>query len=135
MFDSRDQIFVSNVKDVTLTKILEIKKADKKQKYLNIEELENQNIIIKCQEMELEIKDDRYYIWTGNLLKDPFSIKGSSCHAIQPELKTIEGKSVLCFDRQLILDMNVCITVDDDDSRPEEASTSNFVSPRAVETG
>ena len=60
--------------------------------------------------MDLEIKEDSY-IWTGNLMQNPFPIKGSSCHDIKPQVRklvrTIEGKLKLCFDRQHILGIDV----------------------------
>ena len=51
------------------------------------------------------------YIWNGDFLGETFTSIGLECYAIQPTLKEVDGQIHFTFDKQLILDLNVGISV------------------------
>ena len=74
------------------------------------------------------------YIWKGDFIGESFRSSGNDCFAIQPELKEVDGRMSFVFDKQLILDLNVSVTIESErHPTPNNATTSSNSSKHLVD--
>ncbi|MCH2406290.1 MAG: hypothetical protein MK200_08885, partial [Nitrosopumilus sp.] len=78
------------------------KKANRKVKMISAEDISNQNISIDAFIMKMECLDNEY-VWTGSFVGEKLKAAGTSCFAIKPTLKEVNGMLTFCFDKQFIL--------------------------------
>ena len=77
---------------------------------MNTDELNAHNVSIDAVILSTE-SNGNDYIWNGDFLDETFTSIGLECYAIQPTLKEVDGQIHFTFDKQLILDLNVGISV------------------------
>lgn len=119
-----DPILVNVKGKLQISKIEVIKRANRKVKFLSVEDLDNQNVQIEACFMKMETIGDQY-VWDGSFIGEKLSVLGSCCFAIKPSIKEINGKLTFCFDKQFILDLNVSVTLESERLSHSLASTSN----------
>ena len=106
-----DPILVSvGNNNLRLAIIKTLKKANRTQKTLNVNQLQNQNVVVDVKLMALETYHN-FYVWNGDDTGKKLTTAGPQCYAIKPELKDINGTIRFAFDKQLILDLQVGLTV------------------------
>ena len=105
-----DPLLISVKEKLQLFKIEAIRVANRKVKSLEVNDLNKANVFIDAKRLKVEEKDG-YYIWLGEFIGEKLRTAGTHCHAIQPELKEIEGRDRFAFDKQFILDYDVALTV------------------------
>lgn len=66
-------------------------------------------------------EENGLYFWTGEVDGKEQTVKGSQCHAIQPDIIEREGSFKFGFDKQFILDLNVSISLR---SKPSTSTTN-----------
>ena len=103
-----DPVLINVKNRLQIAQIKCIKKGNKKVKLLTTDELNAHNVSIDAVILSMESND---YIWNGDFLGETFISIGLECYAIQPTLKEVDGQIHFTFDKQLILDLNVGISV------------------------
>ncbi|XP_066914918.1 uncharacterized protein [Clytia hemisphaerica] len=123
-----------NVKGtLKIVKISVLKKATRKVKMVSCGDISNENVYVKGAEMGLD-KDADCYIWNGSL-GEMIETTGPYCYAIQPDLKTIKGKLMFTFDKQLILDLNVGLTIQNPNPGSSSSTSSHSNQNSSSATG
>ena len=111
------------VKDkLQLCKIDLMKEANRKVKILQVGNLNKPNVTIHATILKVNDVGDSY-IWEGELIGDAFQSSGVNCMAIQPDLKDMSGEIRFAFDKQLILDYEVAVTLEVTRQRNSAPST------------
>ena len=130
-----DPVLINVINRLQIAQIKCIKEGNKKVKLLNTDELNAHNVSIDAVILSMG-SNGNDYIWNGDFLGETFTSIGLECYAIQPTLKEVDGQIHFTFDKQLILDLNVGISVSKgrsnvvqgpSKSNPEN-STKHFVS-------
>ena len=106
-----DPILINIKGELKIAKITLVKKANRKVKFISCEDInspDSPNILIEGNYMLMDCIDNMY-VWNGSI-GEKVSAIGTSCYAIQPTLKEIDGKLLFTFDKQFILDLNVQLT-------------------------
>ena len=119
-----DPMLVNVKGTLRLSKILEVRKANRKVKLITAEEINDHNVTLDVIILKLETSGENY-VWTGNFVGDKFRAKGVDCYAIQPTLEDVDGKIQFSFDKQFILDLNVGITLEAQSTTPSSSSSSS----------
>ena len=105
------------VKDrLKIAKIEAIRVANRKVKTIEVDGLSKPNVMMDVKLLKVE-ENDGHFIWLGEFVGDSFRSSGTSCYAIQPELKEINGRDRFAFDKQFILDYDVAVNIEAEQQR------------------
>ena len=106
-----DPLLVKIKGELRICQIKCMKKANKKMKILNVEEINDHNVSFEVIIMKMENYRNSY-IWASDFIGDTFITAGLNVYVIQPSLSEIEGKLRYTFDKQFILDLNIDIGIE-----------------------
>ena len=119
-----DPILVMANGELQICQIKCIRKASKKMKIINVEEMKNDNVSFEVIIMKMKSYRESY-IWTNDFIGNSFITAGSNVYAVQPSLTDIEGKLIYTFDKQFILELNLgnaSVAIDQSEQDHSESS-------------
>lgn len=108
-----DPILMRRNGKLTVAKVSNLVVAGRKTKCVKVDQLNSQNVAVEAQQLKVT-ESSTHYKWTGELLSQE-KLRGKDCFAIKPDIVEEEdGNLTFAFDKQLILDMNVTLTLQQD---------------------
>ena len=82
--------------------IRKIKVGGKKRKFLNGDELQNENTALKLQKIDLKEDGDKLF-WMGGFRNNKFEEEGRHCRSFQPKVETAaDGKTFHVFSKSFV---------------------------------
>ena len=117
----------------TIANIINIKLAKQNKKFVTVDELQLKNLIFHVQPLDLTEHEGNYY-WNGSFTGDIKIISADKCVVIKPTISANppEGMTNFCYDKQLLLDIGVQLTLSTASSTSAVPSTSKSKSNAEV---
>ena len=103
-----DPILVAQGNSIKISAITKIKVGGRSVKHIDGADLQNDNTVIECKQLDLtEVSDD--LLWQGgdSFIGDSFSIEDKYCSSFQPDVTILDGKAYQKFNKSLMFDFGV----------------------------
>ena len=109
----------------TIANITNIKLAKQTKKFVTVDELESKNLFFHVQPLDLTEHDSNYY-WNGSFAGNIKIISADKCVVIKPTISANppKGMTNFCYDKQLLLDIGVQLSLSTSSSTSVVSLTS-----------
>ena len=121
-----DPLIVEHEKKMKVTVVVKILDGDHNKEFVNSADLQNLSMRVVVKELKLKEADANLYS-TGEYASEVFTVSGKNCMTVKPDvsLDPPEGCSIYFFDKQLIQDIGVHLTLLDSNQQHGSRSTSS----------